>query len=209
MAIKIKHPTPPPGTLLGTATPADGPMAGATINVYAGTPPAEPTVEPKVGSFLKQKLEEQQAPQVEQQAMPPVQSIAPGKPITQDPAITALASELITLDSHLKESEAYEAIKRVDEIKKALSAAAAEYAPEQEVVFNGENGHVVYSPARVETKISDKAQVVKMLGSDVYLEASTITLTALKKYLSDLELQKVTTTGFGSRTLKAVFANKG
>ena len=162
----------------------------------------------KAGSFLKQKLAEKAAEPAEEQKLPVTEHKGVAK-VQVSNEITAMVNELVQLDTHMKSVQAYDTIKRIDEIKKLLSAAAKDMPPEVQAVFEGDDGTIVFSEARVESKITDKPGLIKLMGSDVYMQAASITLGEAKKYLSELELQKVTTTGFGSRTLKAVIAKPG
>jgi hypothetical protein len=122
------------------------------------------------------------------------------------PEAIVLAEELIDLDYRLKQAEAYQMLKRVEELKKRLQSIAQESgAPaEQQYVFDTEEGQVVFSPCRMETTITNKASMITIMGQQTFNEVAKVTLTDARKYLSENELATVSVTEPGGRTLKAI-----
>jgi len=154
----------------------------------------------KVGSFLSQKLAEKQQAETQQATLPVVQTTQ----VQITDAVGAQVEELIDLDTRMKAAGAYEMTKRLEELKKSLQAAVADWDPTQPAHLHCASGVVVFSECRHETKITNKPELIKLMGTQEYIEASKVTLADAKKYLSEIELAKVTTVGFGSRSLKSV-----
>lgn len=117
-----------------------------------------------------------------------------------------LAEELIDLDYRLKQAEAYQMLKRVEELKKRLQSIAQESgAPtDQQYVFDTDDGQVVFSPCRMETRLTDRPGLIKALGQETFNEVAKFTITDARRYLSDNELAKVSVVEPGSRTLKTI-----
>lgn len=115
-----------------------------------------------------------------------------------------LVDELVIIDAKLKELEIKPMLDRLDVIKKQLQSIAKELPPEAEAIIKGSIGETIFSPCRKETSIDDKNALIFVLGQKVFNEVASISLTDLKKYLSENEIAPLVKTGFGSRTLKAV-----
>lgn len=126
-----------------------------------------------------------------------------------------LVDEMVTIDQKLKEMEADVLQKRFEEVKKQLAATAKTLPPEKPATFQGSIGQVEFSAARVESKINDKDDLIAALdkasgyGQKLFNEIASVSITDLKKYLSEDELNHLLEKVYGSRTLKSVVAFHG
>lgn len=188
--------------VLGALSPTPGQVLEAKnfLDKVGEAPKVESTPTPKkVGKFLASKLAENAL------VMPATkQAKLAGPEVTITSVTTAMVIELVDLDGRMKDAGAYEMVKRIDELKKTLQSIAKDADPVQPVTFTCPSGVVVFGECRHETKISDKPMLIKLMGTAEYIEASSITLGDAKKYLSENELAKVVTVGYGSRTLKSI-----
>lgn len=116
----------------------------------------------------------------------------------------ALVNEAAQINAKLEELEVPAMMKRLDEIKKVFQAKAKDLPQDGEAIFEGTTGRMVFSKARVEIEIDDKPLMIKMLGQNVFNDAAKMTLTDLKKYLSEGELAKFSHLVYGSRTCKLI-----
>jgi hypothetical protein len=115
-----------------------------------------------------------------------------------------LIDELVMIDTKLKELEVKPMLDRMEIIKKQLQSIAKDMDPQAEAVLKGSIGETIFSACRQTTSIDDKNALILVLGQKVFNEVASISLTDLKKYLSENEIAPLVVTGFGSRTLKAV-----
>jgi hypothetical protein len=136
---------------------------------------------------------------------------APVEQAVHKPQIKAKASpdqvlidEAVRIDFELKASEAYEKIKRLDEIKKVLQSIAATQPTGEEAILTGTEGEITLSACANKTDISDKDGLIGALGQDVFNVISAPNLTDCKKYLSENELLKFIHVTAGSRRLKTI-----
>lgn len=217
MAIKIKPTAPPPlasnetvvtqapAQSIAQTYPEGAVMVGGQV-VGQATPGS---LKFKPGSFLAQKMSElAQVPQ-EQAQLPATPKAKQEQQVVVSTEVQALTAELVDLNAKMVEYGAYDIAKRIDELKTLLQAVAKDMDPSKPAVFESpEGGTVVFSAAKSATTITDKPQLIKLMGTAEYIEASKITLGDAKKYLSEIELAKCTTTGFGSRSLQSVTSPK-
>jgi hypothetical protein len=117
---------------------------------------------------------------------------------------TAYVEELVNLYLKLKELGAYELIDRVDELKKLVQSSAQPTPDDQELILKSPSGTVVFSAVSKKTEISDKPKAISFLGSEQWLALSQVSITDLKKYLSESQLAECTKKGKGSRSMKSV-----
>lgn len=115
-----------------------------------------------------------------------------------------LVDELVMIDLKLKAIDAKTMLERVDAIKKVLQSIAKELPSNEEAIFKGTLGEATFSPCRKDTVVVDKNGLVLALGQEMFNKIATVSLTDLKKYLSENEIVPLVTTGFGSRSLKTV-----
>lgn len=111
---------------------------------------------------------------------------------------------VVEIDADLKLAGAYTLLKELDEEKKTLQSIAKNFPPTQEVVFKGTIGEVTYSAGRRETVVTNKESLIKKLGQKLFNELAQVSLTDLKKYLSEEEIKQFTLVDYGSRSLKTV-----
>lgn len=116
----------------------------------------------------------------------------------------ALVDELVELDAFMTANAIAQKVKRIDAIKKVLQSIAKDMPEGVEAVIAGSVGEAIFSPCKVMTTISDKSALRDALSEEVYFELSNVTLTDAKKYLSEIELEKLSTKSYGSRTLNTV-----
>lgn len=115
-----------------------------------------------------------------------------------------LIDEAVQIDAELKASEAYEKLKRLDELKKQLQSIAQTFPAGEEAILTGSIGEVVMSPAKKNVELSDKDGLIEKIGQEAFNQIAKPTMTDIKKYLSEIEIAKVTNTTTGSRTLKTI-----
>lgn len=114
--------------------------------------------------------------------------------------------EMVIIDQKMKALEVPEMQKRYDELKKELAATAKTLDPTKPATFVGTEGQIEFSPAREESKVKDKEALIAALGQEVFNQIATVSITDLKKYLSEHELIQLVEKVYGSRTLKSVVA---
>lgn len=116
-----------------------------------------------------------------------------------------LVNELVHLEEQMKALEVAKMQARHDELKKRLQSIANEnFEADVEAVLEGTNGKVIFSPRRTTTSIVDREQMIKLLSPKTFMELANVSLTDLKKYLSENEIESFVGKSFGARTLKAV-----
>jgi hypothetical protein len=144
---------------------------------------------------------------VQESAKAVTKTAAPKTKVTAKAVVTdemKLVDELVSLDHWMTEHEVESKVKRMGEVKKLLQSIAADMPPTVEAVLEGMTGEVTFSPAKVMTSFTaTQEQLKEALTPEVYDQIATVTLTDAKKYLSEIELDKLTTKEYGSRTLKA------
>ncbi len=121
--------------------------------------------------------------------------------VTQD---KVWVDELVQIDGELKDLEVLGKIERRDELKNLLQSVAKELPADQEATLKGTVGEVTFSKCRKETSISDKEGLISALGQDTFNLLASVSLTDLKKYLSENEIAPLVASTNGSRTLKTV-----
>lgn len=136
-------------------------------------------------------------------AMPAVKIEQKIEPKTE---LEVLIDEVIDLHTRLSEFGAFDILKRLEEAKKALQQQIKDSGadPDQAFTFETDTGTVVFGPCSNTREITDKPKLISVLTPQVFLEVAKVTLTDLKKYLSELEIEKFTTPVKGSRTMKSV-----
>ena len=124
-----------------------------------------------------------------------------GGVVTED---QALINEAAQINARLEELEVPAMQKRLDEIKKVFQAKGKELPQDEEAVFVGTEGRLVFSKARVELEITDRNAMIKALGQKVFNEIAKVTLTDMKKYLSEGEIFAFAQQVYGSRSIKVI-----
>lgn len=119
-----------------------------------------------------------------------------------------LADELITLDTKLKEWGVPEVAKRVDTIKKELQSIAKPMPPDEAVVWEGQLGVVQLTACAQATQVKDVTGLLNFVkdkcGEDAAASLVKISLTDLKKVLSENEMAAYIEVVPGARTCKIV-----
>lgn len=120
----------------------------------------------------------------------------------------ALVNELVYLDAHMKQLEVKEMMARHEEVKKRLQSIANDTCiSDKEAVLEGTEGKVVFSARRTTTTVVDRDQMLEKLTPDVFMQVANVTMTELKKYLSEGEIMSFSGQSYGARTLKTVLEN--
>jgi len=120
----------------------------------------------------------------------------------------ALVNELVYLDAHMKQLEVKEMMARHEEVKKRLQSIANDTCiPDKEAVLEGTEGKVVFSSRRTTTTVVDRDQMLELLTPEVFMQVANVTMTELKKYLSEGEIMTFSGQSYGARTLKTVLEN--
>lgn len=133
-----------------------------------------------------------------------VQSIA--QPVKAKSQTQAITEELIIIHQRLMASEAFEAIKRLEELKKMLHEVTKESGadPYKPYVFKCDFGEVEFGPCTKSVEITDKPKMISLLGEDVFKAIAKVGVTDMKKYLSESEIETLSEKVPGSRSMKAV-----
>lgn len=165
---------------------------------------------PKKGAKASQPAtaEEVKATPAQSVAAPVLKPIPSSlKPKSQTVAMT---EELLGLEQIIAAGQYREALARYDELKKLLSAVIADSGVDPAVpyTFYSEVGTVTFSPAVKTTVITDESKMLAMLGSEVATKIAKFNLTDIKKYLSEIQLDEISTKSWGPRKLQAVNPNK-
>lgn len=137
----------------------------------------------------------------EHEAMPSAVHKPKFKALSEEQVLT---DELVQLRKTLDDLDVPQMEERYDEVRKKLVAFAQNSDPESPKVFVGSKGEVTFSPCRVETTIVDKAGLIEKLGQEVFNEIAKVSLTDLKKYLSEAEYATLIEKTYGTRTLKGI-----
>lgn len=193
----------PAGATISVDGKVIGTVAETTATTAKVTPPAKPASPLKKAST---KAAAPAATAVVQEAKAEVKTTA--KPKVAGKAVITdemkLVDELVLLDQWMTQNEVEAKTKRVGELKKLLQSIAADMPPTVEAVLTGMTGVVTFSPAKVMTNFTGtQADLKAALTPEVYEQLASVTLTDAKKYLSEIELDKLTVKEYGSRVLKA------
>ena len=118
---------------------------------------------------------------------------------------TAKAVEVVKSEAELRAEKIVAAYPTVEVAKKTVAAyevdrkflaswADENSDPSDEVSISTDDGSIVkFSPKASQTKVADIKAIQAMLGDEVFYKIATISVEALKKYLSAKELEQVTT----------------
>jgi hypothetical protein len=115
-----------------------------------------------------------------------------------------LVDRVVEIDTELKQANAFDLLKELEEKKKGLQSIAKTFPVTEEATIAGSIGEVVYSPCRREVQVIDKEGLIKKLGQKLFNEIAKVSLTDLQKYLSENEIEHFTSVSYGSRSLKTV-----
>lgn len=117
-----------------------------------------------------------------------------------------LVSSYFAIYKKFKELEIPSQQKRLDDIIKKIRAVAKESDKDLPVNFSDLEGNTLsFSEGKLELLVFDKEAMIKALGQELYMKISNVTMTDLKKYLSEAEIGKFSMKWRGdSRTLTVV-----
>lgn len=186
-------------------------FVSAALEVHPAVPGTPVTLEDLTKQASAQVVKALQA-----NPLHPVQSIAQhiakakssAKPKAKSETQLAV-EEMIDLHIKLDASHMLPVIKRMDELKKLLSGAISDSAadPLEPFTFFGPGGATItYGPCAKSVVVKDVVAVEKKLGHAVFLKLAKIGITDLKTYLSGIELESLTKTVPGARSLKSINA---
>lgn len=114
-----------------------------------------------------------------------------------------VVDELVSLDQWMQQHEVDAKVKRIGELKKVLQSIAADMPATTDATITGVVGEVTFGPAKLMTTFNcSQTDLKAALGAEVYDQLASVTLTDAKKYLSEIEMDKLTDKEFGSRNLK-------
>lgn len=118
----------------------------------------------------------------------------------------ALLKEMGALHNKMERLGVTDMLKRMEVLKKHFSSKANEYDAGKEVVFKSKEGTVLvtYSKAKSVVEMASNEEIIKAKGLDFFKSIASVSVTNAKKYLNQNELDKLSTVGVGSRSLKAV-----
>lgn len=187
MAISFKTPA-----LAAVATPVVVPE----LVTHTGKKFAPATSTPGV-TVHTPKHEVQQVQEVKQ-----VQAPAAKKLAVTDQQLKV--DELIQIETFLQEHEIDLMMKRREEIRKVLQSIANESDPSEDVQLDGTLGHALFAKASQVVSIVDKEGIIEAITPEIFMQLAKVTVTDLKKYLSEIELDKYTKKTMGSRVFKGV-----
>lgn len=136
----------------------------------------------------------------------PIQGVGLAKPQEVQSVEEALVIEMLDLEKKIRMVEADKMLKRKEEIRKQLlgTDAVKEADPTLPYSFDADEGKIVFSACSNKVEITDMPGLVKKIGLDTFLEIASVTVTDLKKVLSENEIAQFSEKKQGSRTLKAV-----
>lgn len=124
--------------------------------------------------------------------------------------LDANISELLHLDRVIADLNIGEITKRRDELRKLVAAEfpkdSDQHLPGEPVIFTTPEGTVTLTPFSSEFKITDMPGLYDKLGLDTFIALAKLSITDLKKVLSENELGTYGTTQYGSRSLKVSLA---
>lgn len=123
-------------------------------------------------------------------------------------ALELKVNEYVEIHTELSASGALEKVKRLDVLKKELAQYADEDKGAGEVILHGTQGNVIYGPRKNATVLREDVNLPAALGQPLFNTIATVGITALKATLTKTELDKITTTVLGSRSLKTVEATQ-
>jgi hypothetical protein len=120
--------------------------------------------------------------------------------------ITLKAEEFVLLHATLEKLNAFQLIKEYEKIKKGLQEYAIANAPDdaEPYTFETEKGDVTFKPCAETTVITDPELMRKALGQKLFNEIAKVSITDLRTYLSQVEVEKFSKKAAGSRALASV-----
>ncbi len=116
----------------------------------------------------------------------------------------AMVNEAVQIHKRLEELEVPAMQKRLDEIKKHFSGIAKSMPQDEVAVFKGTEGELEFTKASQEIEITDKDGLIKALGKDVFKEIAKVSVTDMRKYLAQNEIDQYTAKVYGSRRLASI-----
>lgn len=116
----------------------------------------------------------------------------------------AMVNEAVQIHKKLEELEVPAMQKRLDEIKKHFSGIAKSMPQDEVAVFKGTEGELEFTKASQEIEITDKDGLIKALGKEVFKEISKVSVTDMRKYLAQNEIDQYTSKVNGSRRLASI-----
>lgn len=122
----------------------------------------------------------------------------------QPTEVQALIDALVQVTSEITALGIKPLLDQQEQLKKTLKSLTDAFPPDQEAVLEGTIGEAIFSACRSETVIVDKAGLIKKLGQQVFNEVAVVKLEDVKKYLSEIEMDKFIEKKPGSRTFKGV-----
>ena len=130
--------------------------------------------------------------------------------VAQTPA-EALADELINITAKLREFEVDAMNKRVTAIKGELQSIAENFPANQPMTIKGTLGIVELTACSETTKVNDMEGLLEYadqkIGHEALMSVIKVTLTDLKKVLSQGEIDKFSEKVQGSRSCKVMVIN--
>lgn len=132
---------------------------------------------------------------------PKISNKVTAKELTQT---QALVNEMVQLESEFLQNDIHNKMKRFDEIKKHLSGLAKNFNVDEPTVFKGTDGEVEFSKTVMTTEVTDKDALIAKLGQETFNNVAKLGVTDARKYLSDIELESITTKVPGARKLVGV-----
>lgn len=116
----------------------------------------------------------------------------------------AMVDEAVQIHKKLEELEVPAMQKRLDEIKKHFSGIAKSMPQDEVAIFKGTEGELEFTKASQEIEITNKDGLIKALGKDVFKEIAKVSVTDMRKYLAQNEIDQFTTKVPGSRRLASI-----
>lgn len=124
-----------------------------------------------------------------------------------DPVMTEiqdLVDKMAGIQKELDDLGITDLLKEQDAIKKTLSAYAKEFDPDEAVTFAGKVGRVTFSKAPTNRTVVKLRELNETLGDKAFYQVAKVTVSTLKKWLPDREIEAFCEESYGSRRMSKV-----
>lgn len=123
-------------------------------------------------------------------------------PQEQYTALSQVVDRMVEIHTEL---EGYETLmEEYDELKKFVKDLMAHRDPEEALILHGTKGDVYLNKCRVEHQVTDKKKLLRMLGRTLFDQLATFSITDLRKFLGQQQIDTVTTPYYGPRSVYKV-----